>query len=364
MRILILTHNLTGGGAERVATLWATGFVKRSHEVGMVLNCPETEVQTYPLSEKVCCYNIFCWVANKLYRKFGWDFYYIFRLRRIIYEFHPDVIIGVMLRWSEWARKATLNNIPIISTEHNVLDLPAYAPQKREQDVAWRLSLYRHYKYITVLTEADKKYVEKLGYKVYTLPNPLAFVPLREIPKKEHVILAAGRLDAWHIKGFDLLLKAWAQIAGKHPDWSLQIAGAGSKKNLQYLSDVAREYHIDEQTSFLGFQPNLLNSYRRASIFVLSSRYEGFGMVLIEAMSQGCAPIACDYKGRQREIIRTDEEGVICPVDDLEALAKAIDKMINDDEYRNFIQHNAIERSKNYSLDNIMDRWEDILKRL
>ena len=364
MKILILTHNLTGGGAERVATLWAKGFVERGHEVGMVLNCRKQEVQTYPLSEKVRCYNISNRLANILYRKLGCEYYYVFRLAKFINEFHPDVIIGVMLRWSEWARKATRNSIPIITTEHNVLDLPAYAPQKRKQDVAWRLSMYRHYKFITVLTDADKKYVENLGYNVYVLPNPLAFAPLTEIPNKEHVILAAGRLDAWHIKGFDILLKAWSQIAGKHPSWRLHIAGAGSKKNLQYLSNVARKCNIDEQTSFLGFQSNVLDNYRRASIFVLSSRYEGFGMVLIEAMSQGCAPIACDFKGRQRDIIRTDEEGIICPVDNVDVLAKAINRMIENDEYRFHVQCNAIERSKHYSLDNIMNRWEDILKRL
>ena len=144
--------------------------------------------------------------------------------------------------------------------------------------------------------------------------------------------------------------------------------------------------------------------YQDASIFVLSSRYEGFGLVLIEAMSQGCACIACDYKGRQREIMCPEghgsklppslshaprlrdstasvddlrfkvqgsnnkvelcETGILCEPDNVEALAEAMRKMIVDDEYRESVRKNAIERSKYYSIENTMDRWEELLNKL
>lgn len=137
----------------------------------------------------------------------------------------------------------------------------------------------------------------------------------------------------------------------------------------------SEKYHIE----FLGFQKDIEKLYQEASIFVLSSRYEGFGLVLIEAMSQGCACVACDYKGRQREIlsplqgdslkvngysdhgIEATENGILCEPEDVEALAEAIKKMIEDDEYREGIRANAIERSKYYSIENTMDRWEKYL---
>ena len=87
-------------------------------------------------------------------------------------------------------------------------------------------------------------------------------------------------------------------------------------------------------------------------------------MVLIEAMSQGCAPIACDYMGRQKEIITNESEGLLCEPDNPKALADAIDRMIADKEYRLSVQKNAIERSKYYTLDKTMDRWEKILKNI
>lgn len=363
-RILIMVHNLTGGGAERVAALWANGFVHQGHEIGIVLNCKESEAQTYELHNKVKCYNINNWFANKLYRYIKIDSLYIIKLKRIINDFQPDLMIGVMAKWSVLAKRSTQGkNIPVINTEHNVLDLPVYAPEKRKNNLKWRFKKYGMFDHITVLTEADKLLIR--NYKnVSVLPNPLAFTPLKTLPSKENVILAVGRLDVWHIKGFDILIKAWGGVASFYPKWKLQIAGGGNNKSLNYLKSLAVKYQLDEQIEFLGFQQNIQPFYQKASVFILSSRYEGFGMALIEAMSQGCAPIACDYKGRQKEIITSEQEGIICPIDDENALSVSVCKMLSDDEYRMNVQYNAIQRSKYYSLDNIMDRWNKIIKEL
>ena len=114
---------------------------------------------------------------------------------------------------------------------------------------------------------------------------------------------------------------------------------------------------------------------------MLSSRYEGFGLVLIEAMSQGCACVACDYKGRQREIlnpssalpegegepnrkIEITENGILCEPDDVEALASALKKMMKDENYQKQVQQNAVERSKFYDIEHTMNRWEEYLEKI
>ena len=204
-------------------------------------------------------------------------------------------------------------------------------------------------------------------------------------------------MDAWHYKGFDVLLQAWVKLAQglefrvQSSGWKLQIAGVWRDENtIKYLTGVvpdgewkaplssprrdgevpsvvwrSEKYHIE----FLGFRKDVEKLYQDASIFVLSSRYEGFGLVLIEAMSQGCAPVACDYKGRQREIIApqtppgmgTTSCGILCEPDDVDALAAALKEMIEDEEYRAQVQRNAIERSKFYDMEHTMDRWEEFL---
>lgn len=369
MRILIMVHNLTGGGAERVASLWATGFQQRGHEVGMILNCNTHTPVTYKIPATVKMYNlctneIIAWGTGKLYRKLHIDYYYVCKIKKIISEYQPDVIICVLHPWAEWTRKATTGlNIPIINTEHNSFERPKDSELTKimwQQKYEWN----KRYDHVTVLTNADKLCVNKVLSNVSVLPNPLVYTPISQLPNKEKIILAAGRLDAWHVKGFDLLIKAWSKLSKNYSEWKLQIAGNSKGLGKDYLQSIASELNLGSQLEFIGYQNDMLPVYRRASVFVLSSRYEGFGMVLIEAMSQGCASIACDYKGRQREIITSNQEGVICPADDIDSLANAMQAVISNEEYMNKLQLNAIERSKYFSLDNTMDRWESIFKKV
>ena len=361
-----MVHNLTGGGAERVAALWATGFVQRGHEVAMVLNCKKETPITYAVPGSVKMYNLcgnekVSWMANKLHRRLHFDYYYICRLRSVLRDFQPDVAIGVLQPWAEWARKASRGmSVKIVNTEHNSFERPESASmtmRERSEKFVWN----KRYAHVTVLTQADKDVIGRQLNNVSVLPNPLAFEPVEAVPHKEKVILAAGRLDAGHTKGFDVLIKAFGMTKN---DWILQIAGAGHPRNVAKYKKLAEECGVGNRVQFLGYITDPIPLYQRASIFVLSSRYEGFGMVLIEAMSQGCAPIACDYKGRQREIITNDDEGLICPVEDVETLSKAMSRVMEDDVLRGKLQQGAVRRSKFYSLNNTMDRWEEILKKL
>lgn len=366
MKITILVYRLTGGGAERVASLWATGFAKRGHDVSVIVGSDAKKDTTYNLPDSVRLYSVGSKIRPLLLRnaigKLGLlHTSKMHKLKRVLHEIRPDIIIGVLHPWAWEAYQVTKGmNIPIINTEHNSFERPDSVPLTK-QGIIEKFEWNKHFDHVTVLTQADKNVIGDKLANVTVLPNPLTFEPLPCVPQKKKVIMASGRLDAWHYKGFDILIKAWGKIASEYPEWKLEIAGTGNTTSLSYLKKIAEQENIKaSQIEFLGFCNDIKSLYERSSIFVLSSRYEGFGMVLIEAMSQGCACIACDYKGRQREIIEEDSQGLICPVEDMDALASAIERMITDDEYREECQHNAIERSKFYSLVNTMDRWEEI----
>lgn len=141
--------------------------------------------------------------------------------------------------------------------------------------------------------------------------------------------MAVGRLNSWHVKGFDLLINAWLKIAPKYPDWKLKIIGYGSDVNRNYIKSLAKNINSN-QFEILDFDKNIVEHYRKAAIFVLSSRYEGFGMALVEAMSQGCACIACDYKGRQQEIITNMENGLIAEANDSNSICHILDNLLSD----------------------------------
>lgn len=386
MKIVIYTWSLSNGGAERVASLWAQGFAKeRQNSVCVMLGsfCSRNDYVLPPnitIKRQSIMYNVWkCIFPNFFSKRFFASRYcdYVYNAlpeilknwftSRIIKEVSPDVIIVVLpgfLKRIQGALKIGKLNIPVIVTDHNVYERPDYAPlSKTQQKLKFIDSV--NYDFLTVLTEADKRVLEKrmdkdFLKKVFVLPNPLTYKPLERVPEKEKVILAAGRMEIWHCKGFDLLLKAWAMVQGDFPDWKLKIAGGGDN---QPLLKICIDLGISNRVEFLGFV-DLKKEYEKAEVFVLSSRYEGFGMVLTEAMSQGCACIACDYKGRQREIISDDSQGIVCQTDDENAIADALRKVVSDDEYRHMLQKNAIERSKYYELPNIMKCWNIIFEKI
>lgn len=364
MKIVIICSRLGYGGAERVAVLWANCLVKKGHDVFLVSSLQEDRI--YQVDKRVKLCNLFANSHNKI-KKWGSA---IINTRKIAKKERPDVIIGVMRTCSLVAKMGTIGmNIPIIMTEHSSFERPASAPLPKN-GYFFKYYVNRFYHHVTVLTTPDKEFIGNRLRRVSVMPNPLLLAPVTEIPIKERVILAAGRLDDWHYKGFDVLIKAWEKIVKSEElivnseRWKLQIAGTGSEESLNYLKGLCKENGVEDYVEFLGFQKDIEKLYQKASIFVLSSRYEGFGLVLIEAMSQGCACIACDYKGRQREIIQNDSQGLCCEPDDVDALAEAMRKMMTDDQYRESVRMKAVERSEFYSLEKTSQRWEELLEKV
>lgn len=360
MKILIIVHNLTGGGAERVAAMWANGFIEAGNNVTLVLSDNKSPV-TYDVSTEVGFEYMCSYAKYGIIRRID----RIIKLRKILLRRKPDFIIGIMFLNSLNAFFASIGlNIPIVHTEHNSFERPSYAPMKLADKVGKFILNGILYDHITVLTQTDKDIVGSRFKNITILPNPLALTPAKKLPSKQKIILAVGRLDAWHCKGFDILIQAWARIVDKAEGWQLQIAGDSKTGGYKFLQNLCRECSVSDSVKLLGYQENILPLYQNASIFVLSSRYEGFGLVLIEAMSQGCACVACDYKGRQSEIITSEQQGLTCEPDNVEELSRAILCLIQNDNKRIEIGKNAIIRSHDYTIDNIMNIWDYILENI
>jgi len=364
MRICIVCARLSFGGAERVAVSWANGFKQAGHEVMVISNLYDPV--TYQLEDGILVRNLVSHNRNKL-KKWGSSF---FNVRKQLKEFRPDVVIGVMATCSFVSKVASFGlGIPVIATEHYSFDME---PFKKMSAIEYFCKFYlnRIYEHVTVLTEEDKRVIGNRLKHVSVMPNPLAFHHIKLDPdgfnQRERIIVAAGRLDDWHYKGFDVLIKAWGKVVESRELrvesewWRLQIAGTGSEESLEYLKNLCKENGVEDSVDFLGFVSDMESLYKKASVFVLSSRYEGFGLVLIEAMSQGCACIACDHKGKQREIIQNEDQGLCTPPEDVEALATAMRKMMEDNEYRESVRGHAIERSKYYCVKNTIARWEKL----
>lgn len=356
MKIFILISSLTYGGAERVASLQANGLVKLGYEVFLLTDLKKPV--TYQVDSQVKLLDVgvrgnpvaLRWRQFRLIHKF-------------IQEYHPDFVVSHLAYGAMAALTARLvlgwKRPLIIVADHNSYERPACAPMSRRLYIQ-KFYVNRLYDYVTVLTNSDKQYIGSRLKHIAVMPNPLANLSGEVNVKKRKVVLAVGRIDAWHCKGFDLLIAVWNEIAPRHLDWCLRIVGAGNDASKRHLSRLCKVPNIE----WVDYTPNIAHHYAESSIFVLSSRYEGFGLVLIEAMAHHCACAACDYKGRQAEIITDGIDGLLCPVEDIAALRQCLLRLIEDNELRNRLQQNADKRLERFSVDNYALRWKRLFQAL
>lgn len=356
MNILFLCHQLAGGGAERVCADVANGLVRLGHKVAIMM---DTSIPIdYPVLPEVKIYSCPERKGN------SWVMYRakIFRCILSVFKiFKPDAVISILYFHATLTKLASLfgHKCPVIASDHNSFERPKSAPFLLRQKIDKYFRSY-YLDYLTVLTQADLAFLNGRFKKVAVMPNPLTWEPEKVVPSKSKVILAVGRMDVWYCKGFDILLKAWGNLANTYPDWNLRLVGAGHKENIAYLKSLVLNV---SNVEFIPYIKGIKEEYCTAEIFVLSSRYEGFGLVLTEAMSQGCACIACDYNGRQSEIITNNETGLICEVGNQLMLEQKLKSLLDNDELRKRLQNNSIHALDRYRVDYISKLWEQLLQK-
>jgi glycosyltransferase involved in cell wall biosynthesis len=177
----------------------------------------------------------------------------------------------------------------------------------------------------------------------------------------EKVVVGAGRLE--RSKGFDLLVDAWAQVAQKHPDWRLRIYGEGSQRSA--LQRQIDELGLGGSVSLEGFSTSLQAEMAKGSLFVLSSRAEGYGMVLVEAMACGVPVVSTDCPAGPRDIITPGVDGLLVPNKDVDALAGAVNEMIElDDDRRREMAEAALVTADRRSQPAVTAQWDELVQRL
>jgi glycosyltransferase involved in cell wall biosynthesis len=215
-----------------------------------------------------------------------------------------------------------------------------------------------------LLTEADAvDYRERLGdvdTLVTAMPNALPWPVRPASPLTEKIVISGGRLV--NQKGFDLLIRSYEQVARARPDWQLHIYGSGVLRPA--LQRLITQLGLDDQVQLKGHTENFDSVLATASVYALSSRYEGFGMVLIEAMSRGLPLVSFDCPRGPGEIVNSGSNGVLVPPEDTDALGEAILTVIEDDELRTQMGKASHADAHQYEVETVARRWEDLLEQL
>jgi glycosyltransferase involved in cell wall biosynthesis len=216
---------------------------------------------------------------------------------------------------------------------------------------------------LVVLTEGDAREYARLVpglARLAVIPNSVRRLEGGRASLSGTTILAAGRLTPQ--KGFDLLIRAFARLAGAYPEWRLRICGGGPQREV--LERLIDEHGLGDIVSLPGRVKRLGEEMARASMFVLSSRFEGFPLILVEAMSKALPVVSFDCPTGPRDVIDDRRDGILVPREDVDALAGAMRELIADPELRRRLGAEAARTAADYTIEALGPRWDDLFDEL
>ncbi len=213
---------------------------------------------------------------------------------------------------------------------------------------------------LVVLTKSDLQDWQRELTNVIQIPNFITRINKTPALLFSPNIITIGRLD--HQKGYDLLIEVWRLVALKHPEWKLNIYGSGNQEN--ELKNLVLKYNLENSIIFHGKTNNASEEYLLNSIYVMSSRFEGFPLVLLEAMSFGLPVISFDCEHGPSEIIRDYYNGFLITNFNFKNFAEKISMLINNYELRKSLGTNAYLTSLKFDKEHIMSIWKNTFQEI
>lgn len=360
MKLLYITNGVNGsGGLERVLSIKASYLVdKLGYEVTI-------------LGLNQGCSNLFYDFSNQIKfeeievsgNPFSYVKKYISGIKNTIKKLKPDVIIVCDDGLKAFFLPIILGKIkPIIYERHvsknieiakdfNIFKLIVAKTKMKIMEV-----LGATFSKFIVLTKENTKEWNLNNLQI--ISNPLSFYPNENATLQNKKVIAVGKHS--YQKGYDRLLVSWQKVIVSNPDWKLEIYG--KKDSSQELEHLAKELNIASSVIFFEPEKNILPKYLDSSIYVMSSRFEGFGMVLIEAMACGIPCVSFDCPFGPSDIIQNNIDGFLVENDNTDELANRLNQLIEDESLRFKMGANAKENVKRFLPETIMNQWDNLFK--
>ena len=360
------------GGVERVLTLKANYFADvLGYDITIILTEGQNRPLFYPLSEKVNVINLNLnfediWHCSFLKKVF----FYLKKQRQFkknlaneLMRLRPDITVSLLRReinfitdFQDGSKK--IGELHVNRANYRNFEASDSNLLKSIFAKFWMHNLVGHLRKLdkfVVLTDEDKKQWKELN-NIISIPDPLTFFPEQISSLQKKCVIAVGRYV--YQKGFDLLLKVWSMIEKRYPDWELVIFGSGNREPYECLKN---ELKIDGSRCHLnGPSSNIQQEYMNSSIFAFTSRFEGFGMVLIEAMACGLPVISFDCPCGPRDIIFDNEDGLLVQNGDINSYVCKLSLLMDDASLRQRMSAAGRKNVERFKMDHIGDRWKKL----
>ncbi len=354
MKIFFLTAYLGAGGAERVVSLLANKLSQLGHDVGII--CLKYNDVFYAIDSNVQLVFPMDHCQNR--------FSELFWLRSFLKGQKPDVVIP----FTEGVYCFTIlsllgTGIPIIASER--LDPAAMSPTRK----LLKKLLLPYADWLVVQTQSIKEYFPKrIQKKTYIIYNPVVTEVFREIDNgqlkienegKLNRIISVGRL--YPQKNQEMMIRAFAKVADKFPDWQLVIFGEGPlRAELEFL---VSSFKLQDRVLLPGRTEHVIEELRKSKIFCMSSDYEGMSNSMIEAICVGLPIISTKVSGTE-ELIKDGENGFLVGIGDEKGLATCMKTLMSMSELRENMSINNKKLTGLFKMDNVVEQWLALITKI
>ena len=288
-------------------------------------------------------------------------------IKKTVEEVDPDILVGVSRFKSNYISMLKCRAKKVVECHETRYNTKYDASAKQLSLTKAFMRLYTFFYFRTIeryadavvtLTEGDAQLWKK-AKRTVVIPNFITGQVCKQSDCTNKRVIAVGRLT-WE-KGFDRLVKVWGIVSSKHTDWHLDIYGGGSMYG--NLMDLAKQCNAQNMTIH-DSTPNISDEYATSSICAVTSYYEGFSLVILEAMKHGVPCVAYDCPFGPRSIIDDASNGYLVNDGDTEIFAERLCRLIENEELRKQFSEKAIEKAKTFDADVIMDKCKALYEEM
>lgn len=377
MKIIYFNDSIARlGGVERVFVEKMNLLAERyGQEIYLITTCQGDHPLAFPLSDKVTHIDLSVRfhikyqyaLPKRLYLGWKMDRELVVKLNNIVNEIDPDIIITTTYYMADVICQLKCRAKKIIESHapREYMGNTDGVPRSAISKIYRKWQFKRYFSTVERLSDAivTLSTNEAKTWKsehVITIPNIVDLQNKTHSTLQNKTALFAGRFT--YEKGVSRLLEAWKIVNDKQKDWTLRLVGEGNQK--EALIKQCKTLGIENYVVFEGMTKNMVKEYCNSSLFLLASRFEGFGLVLAEAMQCGVPCVSFDCLYGPADIINNGKNGILVENGNIKAFAEAVLKLIDDEELRMDMGKAAIEKAKSYLPENIMPQWIKLFNRL